>query len=63
MRGLVNLNDLEELVEPSLGGTPEATTLGPPKEEMLDLDVEDKTQEEENDEAQFSPSEAHISLL
>ena len=63
MWGLVKLTDLEELVNTSLGGTPEATTLGPPKEEMLDLDVEDDIQEEENAEAQFSPDEAHIGML
>lgn len=48
MRGLVKLNDLEELAKPPLGGTPEATTSGLPKEEMLDLEVEDAIQEEEN---------------
>ena len=63
MRGLVKLKDLEELTEPPLGGTLEATTSGSPKEEMLDLDVEDDIQEEENTEAQFSPGEAQIGLL
>ena len=48
MRGLVKVNNLEELAEPPLGGTPEATASGPPKEEMLDLEVEDAIQEEEN---------------
>jgi hypothetical protein len=34
MRGLVKLNDLEELAEPLLGGTPEATNSGLLNEEM-----------------------------
>ena len=63
MRGLVKLNDLEEVVEPPLGGTPEATTLGQPKDEMLDLEVDDAVSEEDNEVAHFSPGETQINLL
>lgn len=31
MQSLVKINDLEELVEPPLGGTPKDNTSGPPK--------------------------------
>ena len=41
MWGLVKLNALEEVAEPPLGSTPEATTSRLPKEEMLDLEVDD----------------------
>ena len=51
MRGLVKVNDLEELAEPPLGGTLEASTLGPLKEEMLDLQVDDAMWEEANADA------------
>ena len=58
MQGLVKVNDLEELLEPPLGGTPKVSTSGPPKEEMLDLEVEDSMQGESNVDAQFHPGEA-----
>ena len=35
---MVKINDLEELVEPPLGGTLGASTLGLPKDEVMDLD-------------------------
>ena len=41
MRCMVTLNDLEELVEPPLGGTLGALTLAPPKDATIDLDEED----------------------
>ena len=34
MRGLVKLNELEEVAEPQLGGLPEASTSSLPKDEM-----------------------------
>ena len=63
MRSLVKVNDLEELAEPPLGGTSEASTSGPPKEEKLDREVEDAMREEANEDAQLSPGEAQVGLL
>lgn len=48
MQALVKVNDLEELAEPLLGGTWEASTLWPPKEEMLDLEMEEAMWEDDN---------------
>ena len=47
MQGLVKLNDLEEVAEPPLGGTPEATTSGLPKDKMLDLEVDNVVREDD----------------
>lgn len=38
---MVKLNDLEELAEPLLGGTPGALTSTPPKDVEMDLDEDD----------------------
>lgn len=46
MRCMVKINDLEELVEPPLGGTPDASTLGLPKDETMDMDESVGLQEE-----------------
>jgi hypothetical protein len=63
MWGLVKLNELEEVVEPPLGGMSESSTLGPPKDEMLDLEEEDTAPEDDNEVARFSPGESQIGLL
>ena len=63
MRGLVKVNSLEELAKPPLGGNPEASTSGTPKEEMLDLEVEDAMREEANMNTQFSLGKAQIGLM
>ena len=63
MRGLVKLNELEEVAEPLLGGLPKASTSGPLKDEMLDLDEEDTTPEDDNKATRFSVGESQIGLL
>ena len=63
MRCMVKLNDLEELVEPPLGGNAGASTLDPPKDVAMDLDEADGLQEEANAKAQFSPDEANFGLV
>ena len=63
MRCMVKLNDLEELAEPPLGGTLGTSSSGLPKDEAMDLDEGVKHEEEENVVAQFSLSQAKISLL
>ena len=45
MRSLVNVKDLEELAEPSLGRASEASTSGPSKEELHDMEMEDALQD------------------
>ena len=51
MRGLVKLNELEELVKPPLGGLPETSTSSLPKDDMQGLKEEDTTLEDEGKEA------------
>ena len=63
MRCMVKLNDLEELAEPPLGGTPDASTLKLPKEAAMDLDEAGGLQAEANVVAYFSPGETNIGLL
>jgi hypothetical protein len=63
MRGLVKLNNLEEVAEPPLGGIPEASTSGLPKDEMQELEEEDTTLEDDGKEARFSPGESQLGLL
>ena len=63
MWGLVKLNVLEEVVEPPLGGPSEVTTTGSPKDEMLDLEVDDAVSEDDNEATRFIPSKTHIGLL
>lgn len=46
-----------------LGETPSTSTSGLPKDEAMDLDEGVRIEEEVNVAAQFSPSEAKISLL
>ena len=63
MWGLVKLNDLEEVAEPPLGGTSEATTSRLLKDEMLDLEMDDAVQEDNNEAAHFSMGKMQICLL
>ena len=63
MRCMVKLNDLEELAEPSLGGTPGALTSAPPKDAAMDLEEEEGRLAEANEMAQFSPGEANYNLV
>lgn len=63
MRGLVKLNELEEVVEPPLGGHLEATVLRLPRDNPRDLDANDAALEEEGEEARFIPGESQLSLL
>ena len=63
MRCMVKLNDLEELAEPLLGGTPDASTSAPPKDVAMDLDEDDRLQEEANAATQFSPDEANYGMV
>ena len=51
MRCMVKLNDLEELVEPPLGGNLGASTSELPKDAMMELDQANRLQEEVNTEA------------
>ena len=63
MRGLVKLNELEEVAEPPLGGTSEASTSGLPKDEMQDLGEDDTALEEDGEEVRFSLGESQLGLL
>ena len=63
MRGLVKLNELEEVAEPPLGGPLEVSTSRLLREDTLDLDADDIVLEEEGEEAWFSPGESHLGLL
>ena len=63
MRGLVKLNELEEVGEPPLGGLPETSTSGFPKDDMQGLEEKDTTLEDEGKEAQFIPGESQLGLL
>lgn len=46
MRGLVKLNELEEVAEPPLGSPPEVSTSRMPRDDTQDLDVDDVALEE-----------------
>jgi hypothetical protein len=48
MQCMVKLNDLDELVEPLLEGTPGTSTLELPKDAAMDLDEANGLQEEAN---------------
>ena len=60
---MVKLNDLEELVEPSLGGNPGASTLYLPKDTTMDLDEANELQDDATTDAQFRPGEASFDLV
>lgn len=59
MHCMVKFNDLEEMVEPSLGGTLGASTSTPPKDEAMDLEEEEGRLVDANEMAQFSLDEAN----
>ena len=63
MRCMVKLNDLEELVEPLLGGNSRASTSDLPKDTAMDLDEADGLQDVASADAQFSPNEANFGLV
>lgn len=63
MRALVKLNELEEVVEPPLGGLLEASASSMPKDFVQDLDENIVALDEEGEEARFSPAESHSGLL
>ena len=63
MRGMVKLNELEDVVEPPLGGHQEASVSRLPRDDPLDMEVDDATLEEAEEEARFNPSKSQIGLL
>lgn len=62
MRSLVKLQDLVDLVEPPLGGTPAMKTSRQTKEEAMELDDEEEEQEEDTLGGQRSLREANLGL-
>ena len=63
MRGLVKLNEHEEVAEPPLSGHQEAFVSRLPRDDPLDMEADDATLEEEEAEARFSLGESQIDLL
>ena len=63
MRGLGKFNELEDIIEPPLGGHQEASILRLPRDDPLDMEADDATLEEEEAKARFSPGESQIGLL
>ena len=63
MHCMVKLNNLEELAEPPLGGTPGASTSELPKDVAMDLDEVDGLQEAAYAVVQFSPGKANFGLV
>lgn len=59
----MKVNDFEELAESPLGGAPKASTSGPSKEELLDMEMADAMQDASNEDTQFSLGEARAGLL
>lgn len=57
MRGLVKLNELEEVAKPPLGGNQEHSVSRWPRDEAIDMEAEDATLEEIEEDARFSPGE------
>ena len=62
-RSLVKVNDLEELVEPPLGGVQEASTFGTSREELRDMEMEDAMRDMANEDPDFSTGEVRVGLL
>ena len=58
MCGLVKLNELEEVTEPSLGGNQERSVSRLPRDEPMDMEAEDVALEEVEEDAWFSPGES-----
>lgn len=63
MRGLVKLNELEDVAEPPLGDNHELSVSRLPRDEPMDMEVEDAALEEAKEDAWFSLSESQIGLL
>ena len=63
MRGLVKLNEMEEVAETPLGGLPEASSLSMPRDDTQDLDDDEAALEEEGEAERFSLSESQLGLL
>ena len=60
---LVKLNELEEVAEPLLGGNQERSVSRWPRDEVMDMEVEDATLEEAEEDTRFSPREQWLGLL
>ena len=63
MRGLVKLNELEDVAEPPLGGNQETFVSRLPRDDPMDMEVDDAALEEVEEKARFSPGESQIGLL
>ena len=63
MRGLVKLNELEDVAEPLLGGNQELSVSRLPRDEPMDMEAEDTVLEEAEEDARFNPGESRIGLL
>ena len=63
MRGLVKLNELEEVAKPPLGGLPKASSSRMPRDDMQDLDDDEAALEDEGEVERFSPGESQLGLL
>ena len=63
MRGLVKINELEDIAEPPLGGNQETSVSRLPKDKPMDMEAEDAVLKEAEEEARFSPGESQIGLL
>ena len=63
MRGLVKLNEIEDVVEPPLGGNRELLVSRLPRDEPMDMEAKDAALEEAEEDARFSPGESRVSLL
>ena len=63
MRGLVKLNELEDVVEPLLGGNQERSVSRLPRDEPMDMEAEDVALGEVKDDSWFNPGESRLGLL
>ena len=63
MRGLVKLNELEDVAKPPLGGNQELFVSRLPRDEPMDMEAEDIVLEDAKEEAQFILGESQIGLL
>lgn len=63
MRGLVKLNELEDVVEPLLGDNQERSVSRLPRDEPMNMEAEDAVLEEAEDDARFNPRESRLELL
>ena len=62
MRGMVKLNDLEDLAEPPLDGAPEALSLTLRKHEGMDMDIAAGRGAGAPSNAQYGPDDANVGL-